>query len=535
MIIEDLKALARPIEDLNLDPANANLHPGESIEGIKASLRQYGQRKPVVCQKNPKTGLITVRAGNGTLEAARALGWTEIAAVIVEEDDLSATGFAIVDNRTAEFSKRDPSTLASLLGVLENDERNLIDPAIYSAADIDEMLKREQEAIESLGGDDEGEGEGGGQESPERGGEESTGPDYTGDPVHPDFRFQILQGDVLDRLKDLPENSVDAIFCDPPYGFSFMGKRWDKATPSPEIWAEALRVLKPGGYLMAYAGDRTFHSMVSGIEEGGFEIRNMLFWMYGTGFPKAHDVAKAIEDADGVAAPWAGYKSALKPAVEPICLAMKPMQKTYHENAEEFGLAGLNIDAARIDRENMKTSYRPSSTYGGKQAVVLGGGNDSDEVRQWENTEGGYPSNLILGEELSDMIGAPHRYFYSPKASVNERELGLESFESEQVNDGRETSIDNPYQRGDTLRKNIHPTVKPLDLNRYFAALIRPPNDRDERHGPTTLLVPFSGSGSEIIGAMLAGWQNVIGIEIDPDYIEIAKARIAHWQHTGKK
>lgn len=209
------------------------------------------------------------------------------------------------------------------------------------------------------------------------------------------MNIQLLHGDCLDLLKTLPENSVDSIVTDPPYGLSFMGKKWDYDVPGIDIWCECLRVLKPGGYLLSFAGTRTQHRMACNIEDAGFEIRDMIAWVYGSGFPKGLSIGKAVDkllgnereivgdkpyttqDIIGNAfesqiarerprlqekitkgtSPFEGYGTALKPALEPITMARKPLsEKTVAENVLKHGTGGINIDASRIKTEAQETS-----------------------------------------------------------------------------------------------------------------------------------------------------------------------------------
>lgn len=420
------------------------------------------------------------------------------------------------------------------------------------------------------------------------------------------MNFTIHNADVLDALREMPDEGFDAAFCDPPYGLGFMGRRWDHGVPSAEVWAEVLRVLKPGASLMAFGGTRTYHRLACNIEDAGFEIRDCALWLYGSGFPKAHNVSKAIDRAAGaergkigervrlgdkksyksdgdlmfvgnktgaITAPateaarkFDGYKSALKPAYEPIVWAMKPLDGTYAENALTHGVAGLNVDAGRIDGEPIECSRSVSF---GDTGAAYGGGNG--KYTRVTNDAGRYPANLTLDPAAAAMLdaqtgeltsgsgplkrsadkfrhtygefagqreeaglygdtGGASRFFYTAKASRAEREAGLLDFVTETVNDGRDTPIDNPYQRGETERRNTHPTVKPVDLCRYFSAMLLPP----ERDTPRRVLTPFSGVGSEMIGAMLAGWDECVGIEQNADYIAIAKARLAWWREHGE-
>ena len=335
---------------------------------------------------------------------------------------------------------------------------------------------------------------------------------------------QLLVGDCVEQMKTLEANSVDAIVTDPPYGLEFMGKAWDGfGTPLgfqtwSEQWArEAFRVLKPGGHLLAFGGTRMYHRLAAGVEDAGFEIRDTLMWLYGSGFPKSHNLKGE----------WQGWGTALKPAVEPIVLARKPLIGTVAENVLTHGTGALNIDASRIGTEQ---SYNPDhhksggSGYGG-----YGQGFKTAASGRW-------PANILLDEAAAALLdkqsgiqrdgiavkrrgsnfetnvygagigkypfgtadqgyggsGGASRFFYVAKASRAERNKGLE--------------------------RNIHPTVKPIDLMRYLIRLVTPKGG--------TVLDPFMGSGTTAVAAIEEG-VNWIGCEREPEYVAIIEARIA--------
>lgn len=262
-------------------------------------------------------------------------------------------------------------------------------------------------------------------------------------------------GDNLPILREMADNSVDAIVTDPPYGLSFMGRKWDYDVPSVELWAECLRVLKPGGHLLAFAGTRTQHRMAVRIEDAGFEIRDMIAWVYGSGFPKSLDIGKAVKE-------WDGWGTALKPALEPITLARKPLaERTIAANVLEWGTGGVNVDGCRVGTSDgytenavtqgvntARTSYAPASsrrTFKPSQAGRFPANfihDGSDEVVKLfpVTTSGdlkGQPrvENKIYGR-ASKTLGKPRywngdtgsaaRFFYCAKASRSEREAGLE-------------------------------------------------------------------------------------------------------------
>ena len=358
---------------------------------------------------------------------------------------------------------------------------------------------------------------------------------------------ELHHGNCLDILRTMPDASVDAVVTDPPYGLSFMGKRWDYDVPGVEIWEQCLRVLKPGGYLLAFAGTRTQHRMAVRIEDAGFEIRDMIAWMYGSGFPKSHNVSKGFDREAGILKPefkaftvagsshdpnisktiptkgyvppapvtdeakqWQGWGTALKPAMEPITMARKPFKGTVADNVQAYGTGAINIDGCRIGNDIIKT-----------MAKSQGEGFQSDYNGCEESTHiGRWPANVLHDgcEDVLRGMGEAARFFYTPKACKEDRDDGCEMMEARQYShDGRTKPLENAYQRNESEARNFHPTVKPTDLMRYLCRMVTPPGG--------IVLDPFTGSGSTGRGAVLEGFR-FIGCEMDADYIEIAKARI---------
>lgn len=402
--------------------------------------------------------------------------------------------------------------------------------------------------------------------------------------------IELHLGDCLEILSTMPEMSVDAIVTDPPYGLSFMGKKWDYDVPDEAVWQECLRVLKPGGHLLCFAGTRTQHRMAVRIEDAGFEIRDMIAWVYGSGFPKSLDVSKAIDKAAGaerevvgqgwrvdkkqgavnygggtpdgaysITAPatpeaqqWAGWGTALKPAMEPITVARKPLIGTVAENVLRYGTGAINVDGCRVGEFCNTTlsgmqrwnDYRHGhEKYLTEQIVKIANGrfpanfihDGSDEVvglfpvtkpskatqrgsvKIFEQGEGQW-----IGESTQrghdDSGGSAARFFYCAKASKADRDEGCEGMEARfapTMGNGIGGKEHDP-ETG-TPKRNHHPTVKPTDLMRYLCRLITPPGG--------IVLDPFMGSGSTGKAAVLEGF-NFIGIERELEYIEIAKARI---------
>jgi len=475
---------------------------------------------------------------------------------------------------------------------------------------------------------------------------------------------QLIHGDCLEKLKAMPDDSIDAIVTDPPAGIEFMGKDWDSfkdnkrskgwacqgkeggndfggfgKTLKPsfyalnssdlqnfqdficEVMTECLRVLKPGGYAIVWAIPRTSHHTAMGIERAGFEIRDVIHHVFGSGFPKNHDIGKAVdklqgnerEDVGKYVPPngkewnlkqdadenidcasgtftasgrrtlditkgnseWEGWGTALKPSTEHWILARKPLkEKTVAENVLKYGTGAINIDGCRIpvtsDDEKdvdriINRNIREEEDGWGMQdntadrvSVLSNQGRypanvvvQDDALNDGENSKSGFmkagtnrlmsenPNKTCYGEWKSDTVsndtygdeGSKSRYFdielwaktkgiiYVPKASRSEKNAGLDEFEEKQVNDGRKTDIDNAFQRGDTLRKNTHPTVKSINLMSYLITLVSKEK--------MTILDPFMGSGTTGVACKLLD-RNFIGIEKDKEYLGIAEARINH-------
>ena len=307
-------------------------------------------------------------------------------------------------------------------------------------------------------------------------------------------------------MPTLAADSVDSIVSDPPYGLSFMGKDWDHGVPGEAFWREALRVAKPGAYLLAFGGTRTYHRLACAIEDAGWEIRDCVMWVYGSGFPKSHNL-----NGD-----WKGWGTALKPAWEPIIVARKPLEGTVAENVTKYGTGAMNVDGGRVGTEIIKTQG------GDKFPGVYGMYATCPESTH----QGRWPANLIHDGSEEVLAGFPGedsgsaaRFFYCAKASKRDRDEGLEDLPILRVkmNNGNDAEGDPVSDRFTKQARNHHPTVKPTDLMRYLCRLVTPPNG--------IILDPFMGSGSTGKGAMLQGFR-FIGIEREAEYLEIARARI---------
>ena len=502
-------------------------------------------------------------------------------------------------------------------------------------------------------------------------------------------QYKLYEGNMLDMLEVIEPNTIDSIITDPPYELNFMNKGWDNSGIAfqKETWQKCYEVLKPGGYLLAFGGSRTFHRIACAIEDAGFEIRDVIMWLYGSGFPKSMDISKSLDKRNGrnpnidfkeylnikrkeknysladinkmmnvatngggfassimgekeniilptkenylklkeildldnrydelintseaereiigtkksggasawingmnnkeneeqkytgfseweITAPstdlakqWQGWGTALKPSFEPIIVARKPFKGSLVDNVIEYGVGGINIDECRVGNEVITQLQKDMSVYHGNN---LGAGSNTHMTGITTQTIGRFPANTILtynetdfdevcggfpiskskgafpkkingksnitfrsDEERENRIelndsGSASRYFYCAKASKKDRDEGLDNQQELKVNDGRQKPVDNAFQRGETLRKNTHPTVKPTELMQYLVRLVSPDG--------AIILDPFNGSGSTGKAVMYENKERnknykYIGIELTEEYLPISKARIEY-------
>ena len=392
----------------------------------------------------------------------------------------------------------------------------------------------------------------------------------------------LLNGDCIEQMQKLIDDGVqvDSIVTDPPYHLTsivkrfgkegsapaqegtdgafaraskgFMGKEWDGGDIAfrPETWELALKLLKPGGYILAFSASRNYHRMAVAIEDAGFEIRDQMMWLYGSGFPKSLNLGN-------------GWGTALKPAHEPIVMARKSLEGTNKQNMEKYGVGGINIDGCRIEGEVKHPPNNPDFRDAAKQAMAKGGvdklsfGQDRDapikrkttnrksrskdgvwtdgnsgmkaEGSQFADADprGRFPANVMhngLEEEWA-------KFFYCPKTSKAEKNKGLDSFEAKPMAWGNQAkaelkrgNLDWKGNQGDgtkhnkvSMRVNTHPTVKPQELMKYLCRMVTPKGG--------TVLDIFMGSGSTGMAAKDEGF-DFIGIEKDKEYFEIAEKRI---------
>jgi site-specific DNA-methyltransferase (adenine-specific) len=310
--------------------------------------------------------------------------------------------------------------------------------------------------------------------------------------------WRLIEADALMLLAKLPENSIDAIVTDPPYALSLGGAGWDRfggdEVAAPEAferwsarWArECLRVLKPGGLLLAFGAPRTFHRLVAGVEDAGLEVRDQLLWIFAQGLPKSHRLP-------------GGFGTTLKPAYEPILLARKPFAGRTIDNLECYGTGALNIDATRVG----EARYWPAH-------ITLTHAPDCAEKAICTSD---CPVGMI---DRARPETRPSRLFFCAKATRAEREAGCQQLPRHTV------ALYTGKRHSERVVRNIHPTVKPLSLMRWLIRLAVPPNG--------IVLDPFTGSGSTGIAAVTES-RTFLGIEREARYVDVACARLTHWAH----
>lgn len=388
-------------------------------------------------------------------------------------------------------------------------------------------------------------------------------------------RFRLKLGHCLEVMKDIPDNSFHSVVTDPPYGLNFMGKDWDHGIPGKVFWEEILRVSKPGAMLLAFGGTRTHHRLMVAIEDAGWEIRDTLMWLYGSGFPKSRDIGKDIQKREvggiknlevighkqgiktengsqgfsyqkeyvpGISMggrqvsgeipvykidnEWKGWGTALKPAWEPIILAMKPLDGTFANNALKWGCGGLNIDASRIST-NGEALVRPQISRYDNNAYGkgLGAGVQTEPQGRW-------PANLLLDEEagkiLDEQAGTSRSRQGKPRKGQSGDGWGMSHTGAEYADEGGASRFFycSKASKKDRGEGNDHLTVKPTDLMRYLCRLVTPRNG--------IVFDPFMGSGSTGKAALLEGLR-FYGIEKEKNYLEIAEKRVQAAYVESKK
>ena len=560
------------INDLIPHPDNPRVND-HAVEELANSIKRFGFAAPIIARAEDKM----IIAGHTRWKAAKHLNLDKVPVRYMNLNPVDAKLLMLADNKIGERADWDEDQLAKLFEELKDEDLSGL------GWDEDEIFDYYDDPFES----------------------EYQEPIEAPEPVDSDFQFTLLKGNCLEKLKEIPDNSIDSVVTDPPYHLmsvvqrygkkgsapaqhgtdglyqrqsaGFMGQQWDGVGEdgkciafNVDLWKECLRVLKPGGHMVAFSATRTVHPMGVAIANAGFEIRDMISWLYFSGFPKSHDISKGIDKHLGAkrevvgrrtdgrykhsfqstnnhmgkldpkesnvdkigqitkpatpeAQQWEGWGSALKPSYEPAILARKPLEKglTLAENVLKHGTGGLNIDACRfaygdpcwVGPQEEQTQKEPikNKAFGHK---------NMGKNRMQKNT-----SEYLIAN-VSDLGRWPANIYQCPKASRSEREAGLEhlqgksGFEAVDRNEGT-AGLDNPRAgAGRTAEqvKNFHPTVKPIGVMRWLCRLITPPGG--------TVLDPFLGSGTTAVSACLEGNFHAIGCEMTEEYYPIIEGRI---------
>lgn len=378
--------------------------------------------------------------------------------------------------------------------------------------------------------------------------------------------LRLARSDLRPRLQRMEPETFTACVTDPPYELGFMGKAWDRSgiAYDPATWVEVLRVLKPGAFLFAFGGTRTYHRVAVAIEDSGFLLRDCLLWVYGSGMPKGQNISKAIDKRKGAsrkvvsrreakvgfdpkgqggggwkageiveteaatpeAQAWEGYNTGLKPAWEPIIVAMRPTEGSFPDNALAHGVAGLNIDGTRIDGVPPSVPQPKFKSPTGQVYGMKAGKGRSGTMSQ--ATKGRYPANLIHDGSPEVLAGFPNVKVPGPyiqKTTKTPNVYGKHKPMAGKTTPhyGDSGSASRFFYCAKASRKekgpgNTHPTVKPLALMRYLLTLVTYP-------GVNYILDPFCGSGSTLVAAQALNL-SAFGIDKDPEAITIARRRL---------
>jgi DNA modification methylase len=522
----------------------------EAISKVARSIERFGFASPIIAREEDNM----VIAGHTRIAAARSLGLQTVPVRFMKLNRTEAELLAIADNKLGEISDWDETMLKDILSVLpEND----LDDIGFSNEELELLLQDVEDteispesdnAVYSDDYEDADNLDVDRVKIAEEGGIYAVGDQY------------VLCGDCVEILRSFPDNSIDSIVCDPPYGIGFMGKDWDHSVPTEEWARECFRVLKHGGHIVAFGATRAIHRMVCALEDEGFEIRDMINWLYFSGFPKSMDISKQIDKMKGVerevvgtdknfgasqkqdgkiafgdyagswditkpateeAQYWEGWGTALKPAQEPAILCRKPIEKGLNvsENVLKWGTGAINIDACRfgfgdpcwVGAQHDHTDQWNKPTIGSTQAFTYGemGQRDLDlknDISSYKPVGGRWPANI----------------YQCAKPSRSERETGLEDLQSNPLRSNMNTH-NGTAERFDghatPVVKNFHPTVKPTKLMAWLCRLLTPKGG--------IVLDTFLGSGTTGVSASMEGFK-FIGTEMNPEYCDIALQRIKH-------
>ena len=523
-----------------------------AVSKVARSIERFGFASPIIAKQADKPPYV-VLAGNTRLKASKEIGLSSVPVRFSNLSQTEAELFAIADNKLGEISDWDEDMLKDILAALpEND----LDDIGFSQDELDSLLENIDTELppesDNAVYDDYEDADNLDLERvkiAEEGGVYAIGDQY------------VLCGDCVEILRSFPDNSIDSIVCDPPYGIGFMGKDWDHSLPTEEWARECFRVLKHGGHIVAFGATRAIHRMVCALEDEGFEIRDMINWLYFSGFPKSMDISKQIDKMKGVerevvgvdddfqrrnpnntgigtmrenfanqkytksnlagmitkpateeAIHWSGWGTGLKPACEPAILCRKPIEKGLNvsENVLKWGTGAINIDACRFGYGD-PCWVGPQEDPKGRS---IGGYSDSPIY--------GSAKELLKNTQSHDLGRWPANIYQCAKPSRSERETGLEDLQSNPLRSNMNTH-NGTAERFDghatPVVKNFHPTVKPTKLMAWLCRLLTPKGG--------IVLDTFLGSGTTGVSASMEGFK-FIGTEMNPEYCDIALQRIKH-------
>jgi DNA modification methylase len=488
-----------------------------AVEHVAKSIERFGWGAPIIARRSD--GVII--AGHTRHKAAKSLGMDKVLVRYMDLDPAQSAALALADNKLGEIADWDDAGVAEILKDLDAQSFDLSGLG-WDDAELDAILA--SDVFNSI------------DTEPAPDTDDNAIPEEIPTITQPGDSVKIGRHDLhcvdcLLMLRNLPTDSVDSIVTDPPYGIGFMGKGWDSSVPGAELAAECLRVLKPGGYMVAFAATRTVHRLAVNLEDAGFEIRDQIAWLQWQGFPKSLDISKAIDNQlgysdqrkiigtkfSGIAVPGEkrhtvggsraievnitapaspeairhdGWGTGLKPAQEPAILARKPLDGTVADNVLKHGTGGLNIDGCRIPYGDPAWPQSDSHT-------------DLQDAGRW-------PSNV----------------YYCVKPARSEKEAGCEELKS--ISGANAVSrkegsagLNNPRAGASRTAdevKNFHPTVKPIKLMRWLIRLVTPPGG--------LVVEPFGGSGTTLIAAEREGF-SCIASELEPQYCDIIRARLS--------
>ncbi len=518
-------------------------HNDHAVDSIANSIKRFGFTSPIVANKDG-----TILAGHTRFKASKQIGLETVPVVYVDLSPVDAELLMIADNKLGEKADWNTDQLSDLLTELKEQGEDL-DVLGFEDEELDQLLQ--------------------GFDDPDPFGDGEPQEDQEPKIVESDLDFRLLKGNCLDTLKELPDNSIDSIVTDPPYELGFMGKSWDSTgiAYSVELWSECLRVLKHGGHLVAFSGSRTVFPMGVALAEAGFEVRDMISWIYTSGFPKSLDISKAIDSKLGVsdqrkvigklsnpagnkglvssldmpfhnnpqnavltephspkAKQYQGWGTALKPAQEPAVLARKPIDSdcsSIAENVLKWGTGGINIDAGRFP-------YGDDCHFGDLSIPDNFDKVMKQQAHSIDTVGNGFGVSGLVGKEIQYMKPSgrwPANVYQCSKPQRSEKEQGLDHLtgktgaEATQRKEGSDGLNSPRAGAGRTAEhvKNFHPTVKPIKLMRWLCRLLTPQGG--------TVLDPFLGSGTTAVSAILEGF-NAVGCEMTDDYYPIIQGRV---------